>query len=101
MREQNKIDDSVEDMNGCKEPDEAYICMKLKLIFIIEKKFQQCSGSACEKLQTGGLKQYHYSRKFPEFKVIYIFCLSDWFKEHCKQELNYIDSLFPNVHLAF
>ena len=24
---------------------------------------------------------------FPDFNVIYIYCLSDWFKENCKAEI--------------
>ena len=34
---------------GCKEPDECYIDNANKTMFIIEKKFQQVSGSVCEK----------------------------------------------------
>jgi hypothetical protein len=65
---------------GCKEPDEAYIDLERKNIFIIEKKFQQISGSADEKLQTGCFKQSHYEGLFPNFKIYYMFCLSEWFK---------------------
>lgn len=65
---------------GCKKPDEAYIDLERKNIFIIEKKFQQISGSADEKLQTGCFKQLHYKELFPNFKIYYMYCLSDWFK---------------------
>jgi len=65
---------------GCKKPDEAYIDLEKKNIFIIEKKFQQRSGSADEKLQTGCFKQSHYKGLFPNFKIYYMYCLSDWFK---------------------
>lgn len=65
---------------GCKKPDEAYIDLEKKNIFIIEKKFQQTSGSADEKLQTGYFKQLHYKELFPNFKIYYMYCLSDWFK---------------------
>jgi hypothetical protein len=65
---------------GCKKPDEAYIDLEKKNIFIIEKKFQQTSGSADEKLQTGCFKQLHYKGLFPNFKIYYMYCLSDWFK---------------------
>ena len=65
---------------GCKKPDEAYIDLEKKNIFIIEKKFQQTSGSADEKLQTGYFKQLHYKELFPNFNIYYMYCLSDWFK---------------------
>ncbi len=65
---------------GCKEPDEAYIDIHRKLVFIIEKKFQQTPGSVDEKIQTGPFKKLHYSKQFPNYKVHYIYCLSDWFK---------------------
>ena len=67
---------------GCKEPDEAYIDHKRKKIFIIEKKFQQRSGSVDEKIQTGVFKKLHYTELFPNFKIYYIYCLSDWFKQN-------------------
>ena len=66
---------------GCKEPDEAYIHLDTKNIFIIEKKFQQTSGSVDEKIQTFNIKKRHYSKLFPNYKVHYVYCLSDWFKK--------------------
>lgn len=65
---------------GCKEPDETYIDINRKIIFIIEKKFQQSPGSVDEKLQTGSFKKRHYSKMFPNYTVNYIYCLSNWFK---------------------
>jgi hypothetical protein len=65
---------------GCKQPDEAYIDLNKKNIFIIEKKFQQGPGSVDEKIQTGPFKKMHYKELFPNFKIYYIYCLSDWFK---------------------
>lgn len=67
---------------GCKEPDEAYIDISKKIVFIIEKKFQQTPGSVDEKLQTGPFKKYHYSKMFANYKIYYIYCLSDWFKRN-------------------
>jgi hypothetical protein len=74
---------------GCKLPDEAYIDLEKKNMFIIEKKFQQTSGSADEKLQTGLFKQLHYKELFPNFKIYYMYCLSDWFKRE-ESALNYL-----------
>lgn len=76
--------------HGCKSPDECYIDETNKKIFIIEKKFQGGSGSVCEKIQSVSFKQWHYSRIFPEYKIVYIYCLSDWFKSNCKVELEYM-----------
>lgn len=88
---QNKINNKILPAHGCKNPDECYIDEKLKNIFIIEKKFQQTSGSVCEKIQTSQFKLWQYSRTFPDYNIIYIYCLSDWFKKNCKAELEYLD----------
>lgn len=91
----DEIDISIEKAHGCKNPDECYIDKELKNMFIIEKKFQQCSGSVCEKIQTPDFKLWQYSRTFPKYNIIYIYCLSDWFKKNCKAELEYLD--FKNI----
>jgi hypothetical protein len=76
---------------GCKQPDEAYIDKDNNIVFIIEKKFQQGSGSVDEKIQTGPFKKIHYQELFPNFKIYYIYCLSDWFKrDEYKSVLNYL-----------
>jgi len=91
----DKINTDIEKAHGCKNPDECYIDEELKNIFIFEKKFQQCNGSVCEKIQTPDFKLWQYSRTFPNYNIIYIFCLSDWFKKNCKAELQYLD--FKNI----
>lgn len=79
---------------GCKEPDEAYIDLAKKYVFIIEKKFQQTPGSVDEKIQTAAFKKYHYSNLFPNFKIHYIYCLSDWFKrDEYKSVLEYLSNI--------
>lgn len=87
----DKIDITIPKAHGCKNPDECYIDNELKNIFIIEKKFQQCSGSVCEKIQTPDFKVWQYSRTFPDYNIIYIYCLSDWFKKNCIAELEYLN----------
>lgn len=82
---------NIPDAHGCKQPDECYIDEDNKIIFIIEKKFQQVSGSVCEKIQTAPFKKRHYSLCFPMYQIIYIYCLSDWFKIHCKAEIEYLE----------
>ena len=91
----DKINTNIKKAHGCKNPDECYIDEENKNIFIIEKKFQQCSGSVCEKIQTPDFKLWQYSRTFPDYTIIYIYCLSDWFKKNCKAELEYLD--FKNI----
>jgi len=77
--------------SGCKLPDEAYIDITRKIIFIIEKKFQQTPGSVDEKIQTGPFKKLHYSEQFPNYTINYIYCLSDWFKsDEYNSVLNYL-----------
>jgi len=85
------IDKNINKGHGCKNPDECYIDLKKKNIFIIEKKFQQVNGSACEKIQTSEFKYWQYSRTFPNFNVIYIYCLSKWFKDNCKAEIEFLE----------
>lgn len=87
------IDTTVDKAHGCKNPDECYIHIETNTIIIIEKKFQQVSGSVCEKIQTADFKRRHYKRSFPGHKIVYIYCLSDWFKLNCKAELEYLSEI--------
>ena len=84
------VDKTIIKAHGCKNPDECYIDEMAKRIFIIEKKFQQTTGSVCEKVQTSGFKVWQYDRSFPDYKIVYVYCLSDWFKDNCKAELEYL-----------
>jgi hypothetical protein len=87
-------DTNLQSAAGCKEPDEAYIDLTRKYIFVIEKKFQQTPGSVDEKIQTAAFKKYHYSNLFPNFKIHYIYCLSDWFKrDEYKSVLEYLSNI--------
>ena len=67
--------------SGCKSPDEVYLNESEKKLFIIEKKFQQTSGSVDEKIQTGVFKKFHFYEIFPDYTIEYAYCLSDWFKK--------------------
>ena len=87
----DKINPNIKKAHGCKRPDECYIDEVCKNIFIIEKKFQQGAGSVCEKIQTPDFKVWQYSRLFPDYTIIYVYCLSDWFKKNCIAELEYLD----------
>ena len=85
------IDNNIKKGHGCKKPDECYINKETKTIFIIEKKFQQVGGSVCEKIQTSEFKIWQYNRTFPQYKIVYIYCLSDWFKDNCQAEIEYLN----------
>lgn len=87
----HEINTDIRKGHGCKNPDECYIDEELKNMFILEKKFQQCSGSVCEKIQTPDFKVWQYGRMFPNYNIVYVYCLSDWFKEHCPAELEYLN----------
>jgi len=91
MEDNKKLNKDIEKAHGCKNPDECYIDEDNKIIYIIEKKFQKVNGSVCEKIQTPDFKIWQYSRTFPEYKINYIYCLSKWFEENCKAELQYLD----------
>ena len=84
------LDKNIEKGKGCKQPDECYINMNKKEIFIIEKKFQQTNGSVDEKIQTPEFKIWNYGEMFPEFKIVYIYCLSNYFTSF-KAELKYLE----------
>ena len=79
--------------HGCKYPDECYIDEISKMIFIIEKKFQQVPGSVCEKIQTPHFKLWQYNRTFPKYHTVYIYCLTEWFKNNCVAELQYLEHI--------
>lgn len=85
-----EINLNITTAHGCKKPDECYIDQQNKNLFIIEKKMQQSNGSVCEKIQTPDFKVWQYQRTFPSYNIIYIYCLSDWFKENCKAEIEYL-----------
>ena len=85
-----EINPNITKAHGCKNPDECYIDQQNKNFFIIEKKMQKSNGSVCEKIQTPDFKVWQYQRTFPSYNIIYIYCLSDWFKENCKAEIEYL-----------
>lgn len=86
----NHVDKNIKKAHGCKNPDECYINEKTNTLFIIEKKFQKVSGSVCEKIQSSDFKMWQYKRTFPNFNIVYIYCLSEWFKKNCEAEIEYL-----------
>lgn len=79
------------------EPDEAYLDIDSSTLTIFEKKFQDTSGSADEKIQTCGFKIQQYRKLAKELgieNVYFIYILSDWFKNpYYKDALEYIETI--------
>jgi hypothetical protein len=79
------------------DPDEAFINIQNKTVYIIEKKFQKQAGSVDEKLATFPFKIYEYKKLLEplSYKVVYIYLLSSkWFDSpKYKDYYDYMDSL--------
>lgn len=93
MKMNKEMNEDIPKAHGCKQPDECYIDEDSKIIYIIEKKFQQTGGSVCEKIQTGYFKKTHYNNIFPNYTVNYIYTLSDWFNKNCKSEIVHLKEI--------
>lgn len=75
-------------------PDDAFINIGNKTVYIIEKKFQSVAGSVDEKLQTCLYKKMQYEKLVSqmEYDIAYTYVLSDWFKQHKYYDvLSYIE----------
>ena len=75
------------------QPDEAFINFKNKTAYIIEKKFQNCSGSVDEKLPGCHFKKLEYKKLFAplNYNIEYIYVFNDWFLQHqYRDTLEYI-----------
>lgn len=70
-------------------PDEAFFSLKDNAFHVLEKKWQMCSGSVDEKIQTGPFKLHEYETiakacsesSGEEIGVSYDYILSDWFRQ--------------------
>lgn len=77
-------------------PDDSIFVLYHNTLFILEKKFQQRSGSVDEKLQTCDFKLKQYRKLFSKanIRVEYGYILNEWFKqESYKDVLEYIKSV--------
>lgn len=94
--EKNNINDR--DINSKRwKPDEAFINELNKTVYIIEKKFQQTSGSVDEKLATFPFKIREYKRLLDPigYNLVYMYLLSsNWFDTpKYKDYYDYMDEL--------
>lgn len=76
-------------------PDDAFINFENQTAYIIEKKFQNTSGSVDEKLPNCHFKKLEYQKLFCNdklnFKVEFIYIFNDWFQDpRYKDTLQYI-----------
>lgn len=91
------------------EPDECFINVKTKTAYIIEKKFQNCSGSVDEKLPGCDFKKKEYQKLFDllEYKTEFLYVFNNWFDQDIyKDTLKYIkdigcDYCFNEIPLDF
>lgn len=84
------------------EPDECFINFTNKTAYIIEKKFQNSSGSVDEKLQGCDFKKKEYEKLFKPlgYKVEYLYIFNDWFRD--KQYIDVLDYIKAvNCHYFF
>ncbi len=75
-------------------PDDAFINIRNKTIYIIEKKFQNVAGSVDEKLQTCLYKKLQYKKLVSQigYEIEYVYVLNDWFKQtKYRDVLSYIE----------
>ena len=74
-------------------PDECFVNFKNRTVYIIEKKFQHCSGSVDEKLPNCDFKKKEYEKLCHQidFKVEYLYIFNDWFtRPEYRDTLQYI-----------
>lgn len=77
-------------------PDEAFINFRNNTLYIIEKKYQETSGSVDEKLPNCHFKRKEYLKLVRPlgFKVNYIYVFNDWYKHpQYKDTLEYIEDM--------
>lgn len=91
------VTDPTEYLSWMFQPDEAYYLADTNEVVIYEKKFQNVSGSADEKLGACAWKIQEYQECFKAAgidKVSYIFIFCDWFKQSRYEKLlKYIRSV--------
>lgn len=90
-------------------PDEVFINFNTSTVYIIEKKFQNVSGSVDEKLPNCHFKKLEYEKLCNpiNFSVEFAYILSDWFEHpQYKDTLEYIENMgchyfFNTIPLGF
>ena len=77
-------------------PDSVFVNFNNNTLYVIEKKYQEDSGSVDEKLQTCDFKKRVYQKLLKDLKynVNYYYLLNDWFEQPVYRDVfKYIDSV--------
>jgi hypothetical protein len=77
-------------------PDTIFVNIKNKTVYVIEKKYQEGSGSVDEKLQTCDFKKKIYQKLLNnlDVEVNYYYLLNDWFDKTVYVDVfNYIEEV--------
>lgn len=63
-------------------PDKFYFDINKKILYIIECKIQNCTGSTDEKIQTAPYKKFIYDKLLAEYfiKIQFIYIWNEWFE---------------------
>ncbi len=77
--------------NLYREPDAVFINEKLKIIYIIEIKFQKVEGSVDTKLWASVAIRDIYIKNLTGFIIRYSLCVNNYFKNKFIQEKKFID----------
>lgn len=83
-------------------PDECFINEKNRTAYIVEKKFQNTSGSVDEKLPGCAFKKQEYENLFNPlgYNVVFLYVFNDWFRQSLYRDvLKYIKE--TNCHYFF
>lgn len=86
--------------DSCKNIDEIYIHEKTKNIFIIQKVFKKLNESNYIKLQSGNFKKNFFVDNIPNYKIYYIFVISNELIELCRYEINYLKNNDINIFFS-
>ena len=77
-------------------PDECFVNLRNNTAYIIEKKFQNNSGSVDEKLPGCDFKKKEYEKLFNPlgYEVVFLYVFNDWFRQDVYRDtLEYIESV--------
>jgi hypothetical protein len=80
-------------------PDECFVNLQTNTVYIIEKKFQNSSGSVDEKLPSCDFKKKEYEKLCHPigFDVEYLYVFNNWFKQDIYRDtLEYIEDVGCN-----
>lgn len=77
-------------LHGAKNPDDAFIDMVNNIIYWIECKVQENTGSKCEVLQTYNHKIRNLKERYPGYTINYIYVLDSNFRKLCSKEISYM-----------